>query len=197
MNAAGRRSRSQNGRRSAHNHYPTRLQLPSRDTGSPTRSATAAAPRYGCPLATLAHRRVPRRRLLRGTAALSRHWLTDAFCDGGCSEVRLPSRDTGSPASAAVRSLTVSGSPRAPHPNREPHVIANRRNAALGTQPNKQDIEEGPHAALRATATTAIGRLGCPVGECCRTSRGNTHICSASGWRRVPAGLRDQTLRAF
>ena len=129
--------------------------------------------------------------------ALSRHGITDAFCDGGCSEVRLSSRDTGSPASAAVRSLTVSGSPRAPHPNREPHVIANRCNAALGTQPNKQDIEEGPHAALRATATTAIGRLGCPVGECCRTSRGNTHICSAPGWRRVPAGLRDQTLRAF
>ena len=75
-------------------------------------------------------------------AALSRHGLTDAFCDGGCSEVRLPSRDTGSPASAAVRSLTVSGSPRAPHPNREPHVIANRRDAALGTQPNKQDIQE-------------------------------------------------------
>ena len=150
-----------------------------------------------CPLATRAHRRVLRRRLLRGTAVLSRHGLTDAFRDGGCSEVRLPSRDTGSPASAAVRSLTVSGSPRAPHPNREPHVIANRRNAALGTQPNKQDIEEGPHAALRATATTAIGRLGCPVGECCRTSRGNTHICSAPGWRRVPAGLRDQTLRAF
>ena len=36
----------------------------------------------------------------------------------------------------------MSGSPRAPHPNREPHVIANRRDAALGTQPNKQDIEE-------------------------------------------------------
>lgn len=56
--------------------------------------------------------------------ALSRHWITDAFCDGGCSEVRLSSRDTGSPASAAVRSLTVIGSPRSPHPNREPHIIA-------------------------------------------------------------------------
>ena len=83
MNAAGCRSRSQNGRRGAHNH-------------DPNASATA----------------------------LSRHGIADAFRDGGCSEVRLPSRDTGSPASAAVRSLTVSGSPRSPHPNREPHIIA-------------------------------------------------------------------------
>ena len=100
MNAAGRRSRSQNGRRSAHNHDPTRLRLPSRDTGSPTRSATAAAPRYGCPLATRAHRRVPRRRLLRGTAALSRHGLTCVGRGEVTDGERQPSRAPPQPRAA-------------------------------------------------------------------------------------------------
>lgn len=84
-----------------------------------------------------------------------------------------------------------------PTPTESRMPFPNRRDAARGTRPNKQDIEEEPRATVRATATADIEILGRPVGESCRTSRCNAHSCSAPGVRQVLAGHRDQTLRAF
>ena len=74
-----------------------------------------------------------------------------------------------------------------PTPTESRMPFPNRRDAARGTRPNKQDIEEEPRATVRATATADIEMLGRPVGESCRTSRCNAHSCSAPGVAAVPS----------